>query len=80
MPGDCHYLDGNTNAKRRIGRVKELLTEIGLEPERVEMFNMSAAEANRFVEVANEMSERITELGPNPLRMSGNKLATENDT
>jgi F420-non-reducing hydrogenase iron-sulfur subunit len=79
MPGDCHYLEGNTNAKRRIGRVKELLTEIGLEPERVEMFNMSAAQANRFVEVANEMSERIAELGPNPLRMNGNKSEKNKD-
>ena len=50
-------------------RVQELLAEIGLEPERVEMFNMSAAMAATFVEAATEMNERIETLGPNPLRV-----------
>jgi coenzyme F420-reducing hydrogenase delta subunit len=56
------------NAKRRVTRVRELLGEIGLEPERVEMFNMSAAMAAEFVKAATEMTERIAEMGPNPLR------------
>ena len=50
-------------------RVQDLLGEIGLEPERVEMFNMSAAMAAEFVRAATEMTDRITELGPNPLRI-----------
>lgn len=49
--------------------MQKLLAEIGLEPERVEMFNMSAAMAATFVEAATEMHERIESLGPNPLRM-----------
>lgn len=49
--------------------MQDLLAEIGLERERVEMFNMSAAMATEFVTAANEMTERITELGPNPLRI-----------
>ena len=49
-------------------RLQELLAEIGLETERVEMFNMSAAMAGEFVAAATEMTERIDELGPNPLR------------
>lgn len=52
-----------------MGRVQDLLAEIGLEPERVEMFNMSAAMAATFVEAATEMNERIKTLGPNPLRV-----------
>ena len=32
------------------------------------MFNMSAAMAAEFVAAATEMTERIGELGPNPLR------------
>ena len=70
MPGDCHYLEGNLNATRRVERIQHLLTEIGLEPERVRMFNLSAAEAGQFVKFANEMSEQIAALGPNPLRVS----------
>jgi coenzyme F420-reducing hydrogenase delta subunit len=68
MPGDCHYLEGNANAKRRIAYARQLLTEIGLEAERVCMFNMSSAMANGFSNAASEMNERITTLGPNPLR------------
>jgi coenzyme F420-reducing hydrogenase delta subunit len=45
-----------------------LLKEIGLEPERVRMFNLSAAMAGQFVEATKEMTEKVRALGPNPLR------------
>ncbi|MBN1304650.1 MAG: hydrogenase iron-sulfur subunit [Anaerolineales bacterium] len=70
MPGDCHYLEGNTNARRRVNHLQDLLEKIGLEKERVRMFNLSAAMAGQFVEMANEMTEQIKVLGPNPLRNS----------
>ena len=69
LPGDCHYLEGNANARRRVARIQELLEQIGLEPERVRMFNMSSAMAGQFVEAATEMTTLITSLGPNPLRL-----------
>ena len=56
------------NAKRRVERVKNLLAQIGLEPDRVRMFNMSSAMAGEFARAATEMSEQITKLGPSPLR------------
>lgn len=68
MPDDCHFLEGNFNASRRIERVQHLLSEIGLEPERVRMFNLSAAMAGTFVEDANVMVEQIKALGPSPLK------------
>jgi F420-non-reducing hydrogenase iron-sulfur subunit len=68
MPGDCHYLEGNINARRRVEYIQDLLAQIGLKPERVQMFNMSAAMAGEFVAAATEMTERISTLGPNPLR------------
>jgi coenzyme F420-reducing hydrogenase delta subunit len=70
LPGDCHYLEGNANAKRRVEYLQSVLKEIGLEPERVRMFNLSAAMAGQFVEITKEMTEKITELGPNPLRVT----------
>lgn len=56
------------NAKRRVERIRELLDQIGLEPDRVRMFNMSSAMAGEFAKAATEMSEQIIALGPNPLR------------
>jgi F420-non-reducing hydrogenase subunit D len=32
------------------------------------MYNMSAAQGPRFVEIAKEMTERIKKLGPNPIK------------
>jgi F420-non-reducing hydrogenase iron-sulfur subunit len=68
MEGECHYLKGNLWARRRIEYVKTLLVEMGLEPARVEMYNMSSAMGARFAEVANEFTERIKQLGPSPVR------------
>ena len=45
--------------------------QIGLEPGRIRMFYMSSAMGGAFAEAAEEMTERITELGPSPLRTNG---------
>jgi len=68
MEGDCHFLKGNFRAKRRVQAVKKILDEIGLDGRRLEMFNLSAAMGTRFAEIAEEMTERIKELGPSPVR------------
>ena len=68
LPGDCHYLEGNVQAKRRVERIRQLLEEIGLEPERVQMFNMSSAMAGEFAATATSMTGQIMALGRSPLR------------
>lgn len=68
LEGECHYLKGNLWARKRVEHVKALLAEVGLEPERVEMYNMSSAMGPEFARVATEFTERIRALGPNPLR------------
>ena len=68
LEGDCHYQQGNLNAKRRVNSLKALLKSIGLEPERVRMFNMSSAMGQRWAEAVAEMDAKISELGPSPLR------------
>jgi F420-non-reducing hydrogenase iron-sulfur subunit len=71
MEGECHYLKGNLWARKRVDHVKELLAELHIEPERVEMYNMSSAMGPRFAEVATEFTQRIKELGPNPVKRKG---------
>jgi coenzyme F420-reducing hydrogenase delta subunit len=58
------------SAERRVNYLKGLLNEIGLGGERLEMYFLSSAEGARFAQIAAEMTERIRELGPNPLRES----------
>jgi F420-non-reducing hydrogenase iron-sulfur subunit len=69
LEGECHFLVGNLKAKKRVQYVKKVLQELGVEPERVEMFNLSAGEGPRFAEIAREMVERIKVLGPSPLKL-----------
>ena len=69
LEGECHFIDGNLKARKKVQYVKKTLEEVGIEPERVEMFNLSAGEGPRFAEIAREMSERIKELGPSPLNV-----------
>ncbi len=65
--GNCHFVHGNIRARKRVERVKGILEQIGIEKERVEMYNLSAGEGTRFVKAATEMTERIKNLGPGPL-------------
>jgi len=67
MEGDCHFLTGNLKARRKVEYVKKVLEALGIEPERIEMFNMSSAEGPRFAQVAREFTETIRGLGPSPV-------------
>jgi coenzyme F420-reducing hydrogenase delta subunit len=58
-------------AERRVRYVKGLLDEIGLGGDRLEMHFISSAMGREFAEVATEMTGRIGELGPSPLRERG---------
>ena len=68
LEGECHFLKGNLRARKRVNYVKQLLKEVGIEPERVEMFNLSSAQGQRFAQIANEMADRIKALGPSPVK------------
>lgn len=74
LEGGCHFIEGNLVAKRRVNQTRELLTEIGIEKERLRMVNISAAMGRPLVDIIIDMIKTVRELGPNPLRTaSGNK-------
>ena len=68
LEGECHFLRGNLRAKKRVQYVKGLLDEVGLGGNRLEIYNMSSAQGQRFAEVAREVTEKIRGLGPSPVR------------
>jgi coenzyme F420-reducing hydrogenase delta subunit len=39
------------------------------------MYNLSSSEAPHFVRYAKEMTEKIRELGPNPIKTAKEKMA-----
>jgi coenzyme F420-reducing hydrogenase delta subunit len=64
MEGECHFVEGNLRAKKKVAYVRRLLKEVGTDPQRIEMFNLSSAMGGRFAEIVEEMTQRIKELGP----------------
>ena len=67
LQGDCHFLEGNLRARKRVDHARELIAAAGLNPDRIRMFNLAASDGPRFVAIAHEMTERIRELGPSPV-------------
>ncbi|HLA86225.1 MAG TPA: hydrogenase iron-sulfur subunit [Thermoguttaceae bacterium] len=63
-PGDCHYLEGNYKCLRRFELLKRMLAQFGIEPDRVRLEWISAAEGDRVRDVCNEMVEQVRKLGP----------------
>jgi F420-non-reducing hydrogenase iron-sulfur subunit len=68
--GNCHHVRGNERGNARVGRAKRILDEIGLGGERLDIFFMSGSQARAFAQAAHTMTERIRELGPNPLKLA----------
>lgn len=63
-PGDCHYVEGNYKTARRIPLLKKMLTQMGIEEDRVRLDWVSASEGDRFVTIVDQMTEKIRALGP----------------
>jgi F420-non-reducing hydrogenase iron-sulfur subunit len=63
-PGDCHYMEGNYKAARRIPLLKKMLKQLGIEEERVRLEWVSAAEGARFATLVKDMIAKVKELGP----------------
>jgi F420-non-reducing hydrogenase iron-sulfur subunit len=66
--GNCHHVRGNERGLARLERAQKILDEIGLGSQRLEMFFMSGSQAQAFAASVDKMTERIRELGPNPLK------------
>ena len=66
-PGDCHYDTGNFYTRRRQALLREVVSSLGLEEDRLQLSWISASEGRRYADVVTQFDARIRELGPNPL-------------
>ena len=69
--GNCHHVRGNERGELRVERTKGILDSIGLGGERLNMYFLSGGQGKSFADAAQEMTDRIRELGPNPLNGRG---------
>ena len=54
-PGDCHYLSNNLFTKKRMTKFKEEIASKGINPDRLMLEWVSAAEGQRFVDAVQRM-------------------------
>ena len=63
-PGDCHYINGNLKARRRIKLLKTILPQFGFEPERLRLTWIAASDGILLAEVMQDLTAQIKALGP----------------
>ncbi len=69
-PGDCHYINGNYKARRRVKLLKEILPRFGFEPERLKLTWIGASDGLEFAHIAGELVSTIKGLGPTEARQT----------
>lgn len=62
--GECHYLDGNVYAEKRMKVVADLLELSGIGRKRLQVSWVSAAEGQLFADYVTQFSNQTMELGP----------------
>ena len=65
-PEDCHYRIQSVKALRRFIFLRRMLTDLGIEPARLQRFYASAAEGQRFADEMARIVAEVKALGPIP--------------
>ncbi len=67
--GDCHYNHANKVTEKRFAYWKKSVERKGIDPERLQLCWISAAEGHRFAEKMKEAHALVEELGPTEVKM-----------
>lgn len=63
-PGECHYLEQNYKALRRVKLLKRTIDQMSISPDRVKLVWASAAEGVRLANEITKFVGEIKDLGP----------------
>jgi coenzyme F420-reducing hydrogenase delta subunit len=63
-PGDCHYINGNVKARKRISGVSRILEQFGFESQRLALHWVGASEGSEFQKHMTSFVETIKSVGP----------------
>ena len=64
---DCHYVEGNMQADRKVKMLKRLMALTGLDPERLRLEWASASSIETFAGIINAFRNQVASLGTSPL-------------
>ena len=67
-PGDCHYINGNLKAEKRILAMGRILAQVGFEPQRLTLRWIGASEGPEFQRAMTAFVESVRALGPSQVR------------
>jgi F420-non-reducing hydrogenase iron-sulfur subunit len=62
--GDCHYAEGNYKTLRRNEMMKMMLEQFGIDPRRLRLEWISAAEGDKWAHKTMEFERELREMGP----------------
>jgi F420-non-reducing hydrogenase iron-sulfur subunit len=62
--GDCHYQDGNYEAKKRVYLIRSLLESVGIEKERIRIELSTDPKGESIPKRVAEMRRELAKLGP----------------
>jgi F420-non-reducing hydrogenase iron-sulfur subunit len=74
-PGDCHYHEGNYKCLRRYHLLQKYIQQMGIHSDRLRLAWISASEGKQFAQLADEMTEAVTALGPCKIKETMETLA-----
>jgi F420-non-reducing hydrogenase iron-sulfur subunit len=63
-PGDCHYIDGNLKAERRLSGLQVILDQVGIDSRRFTLKWIGASEGPEFQKNMTEFTRTIADMGP----------------
>ncbi|MCX8176473.1 MAG: hydrogenase iron-sulfur subunit, partial [Candidatus Bathyarchaeota archaeon] len=61
---DCHYRTGFKKAAERVKKLREILSSIGLNPERLQIASASAGEGEKLAKIITRFVEEVEKIGP----------------
>lgn len=64
----CHFIKGSELCSRRMQNIAETLNRLGVEPERVEQFEVAIDEYDKVPTMIDDFVKRIVNMGPNPFK------------
>ncbi len=67
-PNECQFKKGNFTAQKHVDLANRILASRGLGDQRVNMYWLSGAEAEKFVKSVEDAYEKVKRIGPNPIK------------
>jgi quinone-modifying oxidoreductase subunit QmoB len=64
----CHFVRGSRLAGVHMSRIDDTLSDLNLEPERVETYEVAITDVERAPKLINDMAETVEKVGVNPFK------------